>query len=61
MEQSLVRNTNRYSDLIEWDILVRRNSSNRANFIRIPPDASPTLVKDLFFRKYRHTVNKSMD
>jgi len=36
------------------DILVRRNYSNRANFIRIPPDASPAQVKELFIRHYQH-------
>ncbi|CAF0806293.1 unnamed protein product [Adineta ricciae] len=35
-------------------ITFRRNYSNRANFIRIPPDAPPTQVRELFFRQRQH-------
>ncbi len=40
-------------------VVVRRNYSNRANFIRISPDAPPSQVKELFFRQGRHRVNLS--
>ncbi len=38
-------------------ILVPRNYSSKANFIRIPADASPAQVKELVFREDPHKVN----
>ncbi|CAF4116877.1 unnamed protein product, partial [Rotaria sordida] len=35
-------------------ITFRRNSSNKANFIRISPDVSPVKIKDLFFQQCQH-------
>ncbi|CAF3833359.1 unnamed protein product, partial [Rotaria sp. Silwood1] len=35
-------------------ITFRRNSSNKANFIRISPDVSPVQIKELFFQQCQH-------
>ncbi len=44
-------------ELLNHFILVPRNYSSKANFIRIPPNASPAQVKELVFREDPHKVN----
>ncbi|CAF1441435.1 unnamed protein product [Adineta steineri] len=47
-----------YKELIS---LIPRNYSDRANFIRIPPNAPPAQVKKLLSRQRSYTVNLSMN
>ena len=38
-------------------VLVGRNQTSRANFIRVPSDASPSFVKQLLVRKCQNKVH----
>jgi hypothetical protein len=59
MEQLFVSNIRllRVYKYLNFVSLVGRNQSNRANFIRVPSNASPSYVKQLLVRKCQNRVN----